>query len=223
VPPHLWEATRHDPRVVDAVNVFGEWVTYAATLVSPGEINVQAAHNKVKHGLAVHARADMRVTFVATPLSQEGTVPVSAFRSESAIDIFDQPVLELLAQGPRVGGHPQGLELTQLRLKPSALLADAFMLAMTHGAMFHVASVQHFAGRDGLRSDLRPPDFPGLPLGGPRPKHIDANAPLGMRFPITTPPGGGPAQRQMGVGYRTFFQQFSVDYDRRTTAVVVDG
>ncbi|GGN10692.1 hypothetical protein GCM10009721_43350 [Terrabacter tumescens] len=205
------------------MNVFGEWITYAATLLNPGEINLQAAHNKVKHGLAVHARGDMRVTFVAMPPSQDDTVPVSAFTADNAIDIFDQPVLELLAQGPKVDGHPQGLELTQLRLKPSALLADAFMLAMTHGAMFHVASVQHFEGRDELRTDLRPPDYPGLPSGGPRPVHIDATAPLGMRFPITTPPGGGLAERQAGIGYRTFFQPFSIDYDGRTKAVVVDG
>jgi hypothetical protein len=94
----------------------------------------QAANNKVKHGLAVRARSDMRVTFVSQQPNDDGSVPLSAFTGDGAIDIFDQPVLESLAPGPRVDGHRQGLELTQLRLKPSAILAEVFMLAMTHPA-----------------------------------------------------------------------------------------
>ena len=77
-------------------------------------------------------------------------MPLSAFTADRAIDIFDQPVLESLAQGPRVGGHRQGLELTQPRLKTSVILAEAFMFAMTHPAMFHVAAVEHFVDRDDL-------------------------------------------------------------------------
>jgi hypothetical protein len=64
--------------------------------------------------------------------------------------------LASLAQGPRVGGHRQGLELTQLRLKASAILAEAFMLAMTQAAMFHVAAAEHFVDRDDLEDGLAP-------------------------------------------------------------------
>lgn len=141
----------------------------------------------------------------------------------SAVDIFDQPVLEFLARGPKVDGHRQGLELTQLRLKPSALLADAFMLAMTHGAMFHVAAVEYFDERDDLREHLSPPAFPGYPVGGPRPTNIDANAPVGMRFPLTTPRGGGPPGREAGIGFRAYFQTFRIDYDNRVRGIIVDG
>lgn len=190
VPPESRETARTDADVVDAANVFGEWLAYAMKLMQPGEINLQAAHNKVKHGLALRARADMRITFAKMPPSKDGTVRLSALTGEGTIDLFDQPALELLASGPKVDGHPQGLEVTQLRLKPSALLADAYMLAWTHGAIFHVSAVEHFADRDDLPDHLGPPGFPGYPVGGLRPTDIDSTAPLGMRFPITTPPGG---------------------------------
>ena len=223
VPPALQLATRSNVDVVDAANVFVDWLAYAAHLHRPGEIDLQAANNKVKHGLAVRARSDMRVTFVAQRPNADGSVPLSAFTADDAIDIFDQPVLESLAPGPRVDGHRQGLEVTQLRLNPSAILADSYMLAMTHGAMFHVAAAEHFADRDDLEEHLGPPAFPGYPVGGPRPRDIDALAPLGMRFPLTKPLGGGPVRREAGLGFRTYFQTFHIDYQNRTRGQVIDG
>jgi hypothetical protein len=223
VEPEARKTARSSAEIVDACNVFVDWLGYAAGLLSPAEIDMHAGHNKVKHGLAVRARSDMRVTFLTTPPNEDGTIPLSAFTAADAIDIFDQPVLELLARGPKVDGHRQGLEITQLRLKPSALLADAYMLAMTHAAMFHVAAAEHFAGRDALSEHLGPPPFPGYPVGGPRPKNIDANAPVGMRFPLTTPPGGGPTKREAGIGFRERFQVIHVDYANRSSGRVVDG
>ncbi len=161
VKPGTRETTRRSPEIVDACNVFVEWIGYAARLLSPAAIDLQAGHNKVKHGLAVRARSDMRVTFVTRPPNADGSIPLSAFTGPEAVDIFDQPVLELLSRGPKVDGHRQGLEITQLRLKPAALLADAYMLAMAHGALFHVAAVEHFAGREDLREEQGPPPSPG--------------------------------------------------------------
>lgn len=223
VEPGDVETARSSPEIVDACNVFVVWIGYAIGLLSPAEIDVQAGHNKVKHGLAVRARSDVRITFLTTPPNQDGTVPLSAFTGPGAVDIFDQPVLELLARGPKVDGHRQGLEITQLRLKPSALLADAYMLAMAHGALFHVAAAEHFAGRDDLREHQAPPPFPGYPVGGPRPTNIDAHAPLGMRFPLTAPPGGGPALREAGIGFRDRFQIIYIDHANRSSGQVVDG
>ena len=97
------------------------------------------------------------------------------------------------------------------------------MLAMTHGALFHVAAAEHFAGRDDLDEHLAPPAFPGYPVGGPRPSHIDAGAPVGMRFPLTKPPGGGPVGRAAGIGFRDYFQTFQMDYENRVRGRVVDG
>ena len=223
VDPEALEAARRDQEVVDACNVFVAWIAYASELLSPAEIDFQGGHNKVKHGLAVRARSDLRVTFTTTPPNADGTIRLSALTGPGAIDIFDQPVLELLAYGPKVEGHRQGLELTQLRLKPAALLADAYMFAMAHGALFHVAAKQHFAGRDDLREHLVAPPFPGFPIGGPRPSDIDAFAPLGMRFPLTTPPGGGPPRRQAGIGFRDWFQIMHVDHADRSSGFIVDG
>jgi hypothetical protein len=159
---------------------------------------------------------------VAQRPNDDGSIPLSAFTADGAIDIFDQPVLESLAQGPRVAGHRQGLELTQLRLKASAILAEAFMFAMTHAAMFHVAAAEHFVDRDDVEDGLGPPDFPGFPIGGPRPRDIDADAPIRMRFPLTKPPDGGPVARQAGIGFRTYFQVLHIDYANRIRGQVVD-
>ncbi|MGY5884166.1 hypothetical protein [Modestobacter lacusdianchii] len=216
------ETARTDLEVLDACDVIVEWIGYAAGLLSPAEIDLQAGHNKVKHGLAVRTRPDMRVTFLKTAPNADGTVPLSSLTGPDAINIFDQPVLELLAHGPKVDGHRQGLEITQLRLKPSALLADAYMLATAHGTLFHVAAVEHFKGHDDP-SELRMPTFPGYPVGGPRPKDIDAHAPLGMRFPLTTPPGGGQVRREAGIGFRDRFHTLHIDHANRTSGRVVDG
>lgn len=67
------------------------------------------------------------------------------------------------------------------------------------------------------------PAFPGFAVGGPRPENIDAKTPLGMRFPLTTPPGGGPVRREAGIGFRDRFQFIYVDYDNRSSGRVVDG
>lgn len=213
VEPTNLATARTKPDIVNACNVLIEWLGYAIRLLTPAEIDLQAGHNKVKHGLAVRARSDLRVTFLTTGPTAEDTIAVSALNGPDALDIFDQPVVELLARGPKVDGHRQGLEVTQLRLKPSALLADAYMLAMAHGTMFHVAAVQHFADRGDLRDHHAAPAAPGYPVGGPKPEHIDAQSPLGMRFVITLPPGGGPAQRETGIGFREYFQTLHVNYD----------
>lgn len=223
VPPAGREEARSNADLVEAANVFVAWLSFAMGLLGPAQIDLQAANNKVKHGLAVRARSDKRVTFVTQRPDADGSVPLSAFIDDGAVDIFDQPVLEMLAQGPRVDGHRQGLVLTQVRPKPSAILADAFMLAMTHGAMFHVAAAEHFAGRVDLDEHLAPPDFPGYPVGGPRPNDIDTASPIGMRFPLTKPPGGGPVGRVAGIGFRDYFQTFHMDYENRVTGRVVDG
>ena len=152
IPPGALEATSRNAEIIDAVSVYVGWLVYALDLLGPAQVDVQAANNKAKHGLAVRARSDVRVTFVSQQPNDDGSVPLSAFTGDGVIDIFDQPVLESLAPEGRC--HRQGLELTQLRLKPSAILAEAFMLAMTHAGMFHVAA-EHFAGRDdGVRHRL---------------------------------------------------------------------
>jgi hypothetical protein len=221
VEPEDVKTAQGNPELRGACGVLADWLAYAAELLSPAEIDLQAGHNKVKHGLAVRARSDMRVMFLTAPLDVGAPVPLSAVNG--AVDVFDQPVLELLTKGTKVARHSQGFEITQLRLKPSALLADAYMLAMAHARIFRVAAVEHFAGRDDLDEYQGPPPPPGYPSSaGPRPKDIDAQAPLGFRFPLTTPPGGQKA-REAVIGFRHGYVPFSIDYANRWKGRIVDG
>jgi hypothetical protein len=222
VPPDELEAAQSSAEVVDAANVMVSWLQYAVDLLTPAEIDLQAAHNKVKHGLAVRARADMRITFSTRGPNDSGEVPLSALSGDGAIDIFDQPVLELLAHAPAAGRRRGGLEATQVRIKPSAVLAETFMMAMMHGALFHVAAAEHFAGREDLREHHLIPAHPGWPVGGPRPEHIDAGASLGMRHALTTPGDGSPP-RPTGIGFRDGFLEMAVNYEGRMQGRVVDG
>ena len=189
-------------------NVFADWLQFAIDLLVGHELQLNAAHNKVKHGLAVRARDDLKVSFSTTPPSADGTISVGALSRPDAVNIFDHPVIEVLAKKPKAGGHRQGLELTQLRVDVPAVLAEAYMIAWTHGAMFHVAATKHFKGRTGLPDYLSPPTHPGYPLGGPHTDHVSGKAPVGMRFPLTTPPGGGPETRPAGIAFRNSFIPF---------------
>lgn len=191
--------------LASASNVFADWLQFAIDLLVGHELQLNAAHNKVKHGLSVRARDDLKVSFVTTPPSADGTIPVGALTGPDAVDIFDRPVIEVLAQAPKVDGHRQGLELTQLRVDVPAVLAEAYMIAWAHAAMFHVAATKHFEGRADLPDYLDAPAHPGYPVGGPHPDHVSGKAPVGMRFPLTTPPGGGPARRSSGIAFRDSF------------------
>ena len=219
VPPDERATRRSHEGTVDAVNTYVDWLWYASTILEPGEINLHAAHNKVKHGLAVRTRSDLRMTFTTTRPNVDGSM--SANMLNDGVDLFHHPVLELLADAPNVDGHRQGMEVTQLHLNTAAILAEAFMMAMAHGALFHVAAVEHFSGRDDLRERI--PVHPGYPVGGPRPEHINAKGVMGMRFPITNPPGGGAPRRESGVGFRDRFQPMRWNWDERIRGRVVDG
>ena len=133
--------------LASASNVFADWLQFAVDLLVGHELQLNAAHNKVKHGLSVRARDDLRVSFAASPSNADGTISDGALKGSNVVHIFDRPVIEILAQAPRVNGHRQGLELTQLRVDAPAILAEAYMIAWAHGAIFHVAASRHFGGR----------------------------------------------------------------------------
>jgi hypothetical protein len=44
-----------------------------------------------------------------------------------------------------------------------------------------------------------------------------------MRFALTTPPGGGSALRETGIGFRDRFQILYIDHANRSSGHVVDG
>ena len=191
--------------LASAYNVFAHWLQFSIDLLTAHELRLDAAHNKVKHGLAVRARDDLAVWLSATPPNADGTYPVSALSGPAAVTIFDCPVLDVLAKAPKVDGNKQGLEVTQLRVDVPVVLAEAYMIAWTHGAMFHVAASTHFRGREDLPTNVHAPTHPSYRVFRQYPDDIAADAPVGMRFPLTTPPGGGPLKRPMGIGFSEDF------------------
>lgn len=209
--------------IASAVSIFVDWLQFAADLLEGHALDLNSAHNKIKHGLAIRGRDDLRVTFTTSPPNADGTVPLSSLTGPEAIDIFDRPVLEVLTRAPRQDGHKQGLELTQLRVDVPTILAEAFMIAWTLGAMFSVRAESHFGGSVNRSQGFGAPVHPGYPVGGPATKHIAPRAPVGMRFPLTDPPGGGMVSRPMGLGFRdTFIPLVSSGPAVRDALVVAD-
>lgn len=174
-----------------ATNVFADWLQFSSDLLTGTELDLNAVNNKVKHGLAARARDDLKMVLTSVPPNSDGTITLSSLTGPNAFDIFDRPVIEALSRAPKVDGHRQGLEVSRIRVDAAQVLAQAHMIAWTHGAMFHVAASKHFEGRRGLPEYLRAPEHPGYPMGGPRPSHVTNNRPVGIRAPLTTPQAEG--------------------------------
>jgi hypothetical protein len=176
-------------RLEESLGVAADWLEHAVALLRPADLDVNTAHNKVKHGLAVRGRADLRLSLTTQGPDADGNLPLSALRDDVSFTIFGSPVLEFLSRPRVVDLPPQGLEVTQLRLDYRALLAEAAMMALVHGSLFHVAASQHFSERP-VPIGLRVAAHPGLfPANAVRPNI--AGHQVGLRIPITTPPGGG--------------------------------
>jgi hypothetical protein len=91
VPPDERATRRSHEGTVDAVNTYVDWLWYASTILEPGEINLHAAHNKVKHGLAVRTRSDLRMTFTTTRPNADGSM--SANMLNDGVDLYHHPGL----------------------------------------------------------------------------------------------------------------------------------
>jgi hypothetical protein len=200
-----------------ALNVLGAWLGHAMHLLMRDDIDVNAAHNKVKHGLAVRAGIDL-ATFTPKPLERGAPVPISAVTGPSAVDIFAGPTLDYLARPHKINGRRQGLEITTLNLNPATLLAEGWMIATTFGAMFHIAAARHHSRRT---TELA--TYPRLPLG-PTPRELLPDAVVvGLRQPLTTPPDGGALDRTTSIGYQRSYQALYVDLDGGWSGTITDG
>jgi hypothetical protein len=207
----------HDT-LTQALNVMGSWLAHAMTLLTRDDVDINAAHNKVKHGLAVKPTDDLRMAFSTVAPNSDGTLPLSALTDPTkSADIIDGPSLDYLSRGPKTNGRQQGLELTTLNLKPAFLLTEAWMMATTHAAMFHIAAAKHFGSRE---AQIAP--YPAL-LSGPTPQDLLQNTVVGIRQPITLPPGGVPLDRPTGVGLFDSFVPLTVNYAGRRSGILVDG
>jgi hypothetical protein len=211
------EKTTHLPLNTPAhVQLLGGWLEHAMRLLTRDDIDISAGYNKFKHGLAVRSRDDMRATFVRqTP--GDGPIPLSAVTGPDAVELIDTISVDYLWQPRKVESRKPGLELSTVRLAPATLLAEAWMIAMTYGAMFHVAAARHFAGRDGVTM----PEYPDLPVG-PTPGQLLQGTAIGIRTPITMPVDGGPTVRGTAFVFHDAFVPVEVDVEAMRTAAIAD-
>ena len=189
-----------------ALEVAVGWTNHAIGLLTRNDLAVNTGYNKVKHGLSVSARDDVRVEFVQGPIPSDGTIPLSSF--ESSVPLFDRPFLTFLYRPPR----RLHLETASIRVDLETTLAEAWMIAVVAGAVFAVAAQQRFPDSDDVA------DFPRLPTG-PTPDQLLGGSVRGMRSPVTEPTVD---DRPPGIFFHGSFQPMEVDFGDVTSAVVVD-
>lgn len=162
-----------DERVAAAADTAVAWMNHASALLTDNELSVNAAHNKVKHGLAVSARGDVRIELLATPPNDLGEIPVSAFGEGRSVPIFDRPMLTYLSRP--LGTPKQGVEAVSLRVEVAVVLAETWMIANVYAAMFHVAARRHYGEKvpDGVAP------YPTLVIGR-LPEHVIGGARSGI-------------------------------------------
>ena len=214
--PEAAESSPTDPSVERALNVMGDWLNRAMDLLTRDDIDINAANNKAKHGLAVRATNDLLMLFTTEGPGSDGTVPLSSVSGPNAIPLLDSITLEYLSRPPgqRGGG---GLELSTLRLDTSALLAEAWMMATTHASMFSLAARAHFANR--TDDYAGPPD----PPSGPTPSELLGHSLVGLRQPATWPTDPETPHRKTGLAFELRdFLFIEVDYEGRTQAIVAE-
>ncbi|MPV49231.1 hypothetical protein GCG21_04275 [Pseudactinotalea sp. HY160] len=193
-----------------------EWANHAVWLLMNDELSINSAHNKLKHGLAASARGDVRIEFITTPPNEDGTIPVSAFGEGKPMPLFDRPMLTYLSRPPRE--LRQGLEAVSLRVDLSAVLAETWMLATVYAAMFHIAACEHYG--ESLPEGVAP--YPTLVVGH-LPEHVIGGQPLGYRSAVTLPPDGTTRPRPSGVFFYKRFWPMMIDFESKTSGIVVDG
>ena len=193
------------------------WINHATHLLLYDELSINGAYNKLKHGIAVTTRDDVRVELITTPPDEDGSVPLSAFGEGRSIPIFDRPLLTYLARPRTEPKQPkQGLEAVSLRVDVPTVLAETWMMANTYAALFRVAALKHFGAN--LPAGVAPPP---VRVVGRTPERVLHNKPLGYRTPVTLPPDGTTAPRPSGVFFHDAFMPMHVDFDSRRPGRVV--
>lgn len=218
--PHLMfpVGTSRTPELFTAMQTASEWINHALHLLLDDELAVNVAHNKVKHGLAISARSNMRVELIARAdideINGEATVPLSAFGPGRSIPLFDRPFLTYLTR--RRNNPSRGVEAVSLRVDIPVVLAEAWMMANVYGCLFNIAAVKHFG--EGSGEDIAP--YPRLVLGA-TPERVIGGAALGTRANITLPMDPRATPRAEGVFFFNGFVPLSVDLTTQVSARVV--
>jgi hypothetical protein len=198
-----------------ALDVHLAWVNYAIRLFVQKSPDMDAAHNKFKHGMGLRPQDDVLSTLIPTPPNADGTVPLSALTGDQAVNLFDGITTEFLARSTR----KHGLETTQIAMTPTPTLVEAAAMAHTLALLFHNAAVKHFANHEPHEGRSTPP-HPGLLVDGPLPGTLRPIRPFALRFPLTTPlrADAGPE----ALLFWTDGRINTVRFGERTSGVVVD-
>lgn len=128
-----------------AISVNSDWLERAFALLTDEEMNLDVANNKIKHGIAVRTRDDLLTVFTPASPDVNGNVPISALTGPSSIPVIDTISVDILCT-PKAATAKPGWELTTLALRPPTLLAETWLMARTHAALFYVAASRHFGG-----------------------------------------------------------------------------
>lgn len=200
--------------VMGAAETAVAWANHAVWLLTSDELSINAAHNKLKHGLATSARGDVRIELITTPPNEDGTIPTSAFGEGKSIPLFDRPMLTYLSRPPKE--LRQGLEAVSLRVDLPVVLTETWMMANVYAAMFHIAAREHYG--ENLPEGVAP--YPTLVVGR-LPEHVIGGRPLGYRSAVTLPPDGTTAPRPSGVAFFKQFWPMIIDFESKTEGVVV--
>lgn len=191
------------PDVRGAADVFVGWFDYAVRLLRAKELDLNGVHNKLKHGMAVHATDSLRVDAILTRPVDLQAIPVGTFRGDDSFPVFDHPVVEVMLRQSNVPRQSAGLELLQVHLSTATLLADAYMLAWTHASVMFSAGRAHFEGRLEEAPGWLRQEMP-IPVGGPSAMDMRSNEVVGMRFPLTTARSSHDT-RSAGIAFRGVF------------------
>jgi len=191
------------------------WLNYAIALLTQPSPDLNAAHNKFKHGMGVRPQDDVLTTLMLDPPNPDGSVNLSSMVGERAIAIFDGVTVEYLSRASR----RSGLEATQISMSPGPTLVETAAMAHTLSLLFHNAAVRNFVGR-APRAGRAIPAHPGILVNGPRPGQMRGRRPFALRFPLTTP------VREGGDGLAEMFWTDgtvnALSFGERTTATIVD-
>jgi hypothetical protein len=180
------DTTPADQDAAIARNVMAQWLHRAMSLLTRSDNDINAGHNKAKHGFAVRT-SYLNMAFSTAPLTPGADVPFDALTGPDTVSLINGASPDFLARPAKVFGVEQGWEVTTLRLVPPVLLAEAQLMAATHAAMFSLAAIRHLQGRNA--GDRTLPGYPALPLG-PSLEQLLGKAVVGVRRPFTLPPSG---------------------------------
>lgn len=165
-----------------ALSLHVAWINYAIMTFAQESPDLDAAHNKFKHGMGLRPQDDVLSTLTLAPPNPDGGVPLSALTGDDAVNLFDGITTEFLARPDR----KHGLEATQIAMMPAPTLVEAAAMAHTLALLFHTAATKHFDDHEPREGRTAPP-HPGLLVDGPRPGTLRPRRPFALRFPLTTP------------------------------------